>query len=332
MVRTIAPFPWRSDPLEESPLEGSPPEKTLPAWLSLSAEVAEARRTNRPIVALESSLIAQGLPWPDNSQTVEQAEQAVRAAGATPATIALLDGHVHLGLEPDQRERVARAPRGQVLKAGRRELAAALAQRRDAATTVSATLALARSLGLGVMATGGLGGVHRGASVSFDISCDLDELARADGVLVVCSGFKSILDLSATSEVLETRGVALAGYGTDMLPGFTEHQTEIPLETRFETPTQVADWVLAHHALGQPGALILTRPLEIEDAVPEHVAGPALREALAYAESQGIRGKPLTPFLLDQIRHHTEGASLQANRLLIVRNAALAGQIAVQMQ
>ena len=205
---------------------------------SCSAEVGEARAGGRPVVALESTLIAHGLPWPDNLETARGAEEAVRRAGATPATIAVLGGVIRVGLSDEELERVARS--GTFLKAGRRDLAAAVARGLDAATTVSATLWIARRRGIGVMATGGLGGVHRDAATTFDVSADLDELGRADGVVVTCSGVKSILDVPATLEVLETRGVAVVGYRTDEFPAFLTRSSGLPLDVRAESPGEVA--------------------------------------------------------------------------------------------
>lgn len=294
-----------------------------------ATEVAEALASGRGVVALESTLIAQGLPWPENLETARAAEAAVRSAGAVPATVAIIGGAVHVGLSSDQLEWVARS--GAFLKASRRDLSAAIARREHAATTVSATLWIAREQGIGVMATGGLGGVHRGAAISFDISTDLDELARADGMLVVCSGFKSILDLPATLDSLETRGVPVVGYQTSELPAFTTVSSGLPLEVRVESVQEVAALVRVHRTLTLPGAVVLTNPVPAPEALDRAEMEAALAIALAEAERLGIAGKAVTPFLLDHLRRATEGRSLRANRALIVSNARLAGEAAAAL-
>lgn len=297
--------------------------------LDVAPEVAAARDAGRAVVALESTLIAHGLPWPENLETAREAEAAVRDSGAAPATIAVLGGRVRVGLGPSDLERLARP--GRFAKAGRRDLGPAVALGREAATTVSATLHLARLAGLGVMATGGLGGVHRGASQSFDVSADLDELARADGHLVVCSGVKSILDVAATLEVLETRGVPVVGYRTSDFPAFTTEQSGQPLEWRVETPSEAAAVVRAHRALHLPGAVVLARPVASSLAIAAEAMESALAGALAEAAARGVVGKAITPFLLDAVRRATGGRSLAANRALIVANARLAAEVAVEL-
>ena len=295
----------------------------------LVPEVADALHAGRPVVALESTLVAHGLPWPVNLETADAAEAAVRAAAAVPATIAVCDGIIHVGLDQNQREHLAR--RGSFVKASRRDLGVVVAKRRDAATTVSATLWIARANGITVLATGGLGGVHRGAGTSFDVSNDLDELARADGTLVVCSGAKVILDLPATLEALETRGVAVIGYQTATLPAFTVASSGLPLEHRVNTPAEAAAVVRAHRELGLPGAVVLARQVPEAEALDPSALEVAIDSALSAAAGRGIAGKAITPFLLDQLRDATEGQSLRANVALIVANAALAAEIAVAL-
>lgn len=290
------------------------------------AEVAETLARGGPVVALESTLIAHGLPWPDNLQTARAAEDAVRAAGAVPATVAVLGGTLRVGLEPSALEHLARA--SGCLKAGRRDLPVAVARGLDAATTVSATLWIARAAGIRVMATGGLGGVHRDAARSFDISNDLDELARGESALVVCSGFKSILDIPASVEALETRGVLAAGYCTDEWPAFTTPSSGLPLEHSVETPEEAAALLQTHRSLEIPGAIVLAQPVPPADAIPRDRMEAVVGEALAEADACGLQGKPVTPFLLDHVRRATGGQSLSANRALIVANAALAGAVA----
>jgi pseudouridine-5'-phosphate glycosidase len=331
------------------------------AWTSA---MIDAMAQGRSVVALESTVIAQGLPWPENLDTARAAEAAVREAGAAPATIAVLGGVARIGLtdpelvelartaatgtgvEPGSTdgvtsvdEAIARSPvdtagtRGAWAKANRRDLAPIIAAGRHAATTVSATLWIARRFALEpcVMATGGLGGVHRDAASSFDMSTDLDELARADGALVVCSGMKSILDLPATLESLETRGVLVVGYRTNELPGFLTRSTGLPLEHRVDSPAEAAELVRVHRSLGLPGAIVLAQPVPEAFALDPDALRDALDAALADARRRGVGGKPLTPFLLDTIRHVTDGRSLRANCALLAANARLAGLIAVKL-
>ncbi len=304
-----------------------------------------------PTVFLESTVIAQGLPWPENLETALAMEAAVRESGAIPATIGVLDGVVRIGLTAAEVELVARSaaisesavqatvagpqePGPQrFTKANRRDISAVLAQRGSAATTVSATLWLAQRLGAKpcVLATGGLGGVHRGASETFDISTDLDELARSDGSVVVCSGFKSILDLGATLEALETRGVPILGYRTSELPAFFTMSSGLPLESRVETPEAAAAVVRTHRGLGLPGAIVLANPVPAGDAIDRELVEQVLASALVNAGRQGVTGKAITPFLLAAIREATAGKSLLANRSLLVSNARLAAEVAVAL-
>jgi pseudouridine-5'-phosphate glycosidase len=317
--------------------------------------VEDAMARCKAVVALESTVIAQGLPWPENLETARGAEAAVRAAGAEPATIAVVDGSVRIGLNDQQLIEMAgsaateaavtadgerpapadvpRPARRHWAKANRRDLAAVVAGRGCAATTVSATLWIAHRFGSGppVIATGGLGGVHRDASVSFDVSTDLDELARADGAVVVCSGMKSILDLPATLEALETRGVAVVGYRTGELPGFLSRSAGLPLEHRVDSPVEAAELVLAHRALGLPGAIVLAQPVPELEGMDPDLLKRALERALEDARREGIAGKPLTPFLLESIRRATAGRSLRANSALLVANARLAAEVAVEL-
>lgn len=291
-----------------------------------SPEVAGALAGGVAVVALESTLVAQGLPWPENLETARASEAAVRAAGAIPATIAVLGGCIRVGLDGEELEHLARS--GTFAKAGRRDLSAALARGIDAATTVSATLWVAHRRGLKVLATGGLGGVHRDAATTFDVSNDLDELARADGALVVCSGVKSILDVPATLDSLETRGVPVVGYRTATLPAFTSADSGLALETRADSPEEAAAIVRAHRALGLPGAIVLAQPVPAAVALDRDEMERALAIALDLARDAGISGKALTPYLLDHLRRATGGRSLVANRALIVANAGLAGEVA----
>jgi pseudouridine-5'-phosphate glycosidase len=303
----------------------------------------------RPVVVLESTVVAHGLPWPENLDTVLAMEAVIAASGAVPATIAIIEGTAHVGLSGEELERLAQSRRSinpasaaaiedagrthypVFAKANRRDLAAVLGQGRSAATTVSATLWLARRAGLEhcVMATGGLGGVHRGAAETFDVSADLDELARASGCVVVCSGFKSILDLQATLEAMETRGVLIVGYRTSELPAFTTATSGLPLEHRVESTAEAAALVRCHRELGLPGAIVLASPVPPDEAVGRELSEECLEHALAEARREGIAGKAVTPFLLESLQRATGGKSLRANRALLVANARLAGELAV---
>jgi pseudouridylate synthase len=324
-------------------------------WLEDLAAVAEARVQGRAVVALETTVIAQGLPWPENLATARGMEDAVRSAGAVPATIAVIDGRLRIGLTAQEIIEIARSaatgplgeegdsddlaggPRGpggaRWAKANRRDLAAIVAARGRAATTVSATLWATRRAALvpGVMATGGLGGVHRDAASTFDVSTDLDELACADGALVVCSGMKSILDVPATIESLETRGVLVVGYRTDELPGFLTQSAGLRLEHRVDSPAEAARLVRAHRGLGLPGAIVLAQPVPEALAMDPAPLDEALTRALESARGQGIAGKSLTPFLLESIRGETAGRSLRANCALLTANARLAAEVAVAL-
>ena len=298
--------------------------------LQIAPEVTAALASGRAVVALESTLITHGLPWPDNLETARGSEAAVRSAGAVPATIVVLDGRIRVGLDDLEIQQVA-ARGSSFRKVSRRDLGLAVSRGADAATTVSATLWIARSVGIGAMATGGLGGVHRGAIESRDVSNDLDELACADGMLVVCSGVKSILDIPATLEDLETRGVAVVGYGTDEFPAFTTPSSGISLEWSAATPEEAAAMVARHRELGVPGALVLARPVGEEVGLPREEMDAAVASALDEARAQNVAGKAITPFLLDAVRRATQGRSLVANRALIVANAGLAAKVAAAL-
>ncbi len=295
----------------------------------VAPEVARALLDGRGVVALESTLITHGLPWPDNVEVARAAEAAVCESGSVPATIALLGGVIRVGLLDSELDTLARS--SHVRKASRRDLAFCLAERHDAATTVSATLWVARSVGIGIMATGGLGGVHRGAATTFDISNDLDALARADGMAVVCSGVKSILDIPATLDALETRGVLVVGYATATFPAFTSTTSGLPVEHRVDTPAAAARLIHTHRGLHLPGAIVFAHPVAEAVAVPPDVMEAAIDQALQAAATAGITGKAVTPFLLDQVRQATGGQSLIANKALIIANAHLAGRIATHL-
>jgi pseudouridine-5'-phosphate glycosidase len=276
------------------------------------------------VVALESTLIAHGLPRPLNLETARQAEAAVRQEGAVPATIAVWHGVPTVGLSDAEIEELARAEG--ILKAGTRDLAAAVALRQTGATTVSATMRLAHLAGIRLFATGGIGGVHRGAAESWDVSADLTELGRTP-VAVVCAGAKSILDVRRTLEVLETQGVPVVGYGTDVFPAFYVCSSGEPVAVRVDAPAQAADLLAVHWSLGL-GGVVLAQPVPAEAALsPDECAG-ALAEAERQADERSVRGPALTPFLLARLAEITQGKTLRANQALVVANARLAARVA----
>jgi pseudouridine-5'-phosphate glycosidase len=299
----------------------------IPDWLNVSNEVRSALTNGRPVVAFESTLIAHGLPWPTNLETARAAEEAVRAAGATPATIAVWHGRTTVGLDSAQLEQLARAK--DVLKASRRDLATAVAHGRAAATTVAATMFLAHQAGIRVFATGGIGGVHFDAARSFDVSADLVELSRTP-VLVVCAGAKSILDLPATLEILETLGVPVVGYRTSTLPAFYVADSGLPVPARADDPATAARLFAAHTQMGGAGA-VLAQPVAEGVALTNEEVDSAVRTAAGEAATKGIRGGAVTPFLLSRLAELTAGRSLVANQSLIVANARLAAEVAAAL-
>jgi pseudouridylate synthase len=290
-----------------------------------SAEVRDALGSGRPVVALESTLLAHGLPRPDNLEVGAGLEQVVRDAGAVPATVAVLDGAVRVGLTSAQLHRVCEDPA--VVKASLRDIAPALALGVPAATTVAATAWVAARSGIGVFATGGLGGVHRDAATSFDVSADLDVLASCP-LVVVCSGVKSILDVPATVERLETLSVGVLGYGTDRFPGFYVADGGLPVPWRADSPEAVARVALARHDLGLLQALVVARPVPADSELDPALHERVLAEALSAAAAAGIGGRDLTPYLLAHVHAATGGGSLRANVALVRANAELAGRVA----
>jgi pseudouridine-5'-phosphate glycosidase len=294
--------------------------------LTVSEEVREAIAAGRPVVALESTIIAHGLPRPRNLQVALELETAVRQEGAVPATIAVLDGRPCVGMDKQQLERVANEDG--IRKLGHRDLPLAVAARASGATTVSATALLAALAGVRVFATGGLGGVHRQWTDTQDESADLGLLARTR-ITVVCAGVKSILDVPATLQRLETLGVAVSGYGTDHFPGFYLSDSGHPVDWRLDTPDQVADVMRAQDALGVPeSALIVANPVPEEEQLDPGLHARVLDEALRACEEQGVTGQGVTPFLLGYLVRHTDGASLSANLAAVRGNVRLAARIA----
>ena len=296
--------------------------------LTYSPEVAQARAEGRPLVALESTIITHGMPWPQNVETARRVEAEVRAHGAVPATIAVMGGRIHIGLSDNELEALGQA-KG-VMKLSRADLAVCLATGGTGATTVAATMICAHRAGIAVFATGGIGGVHRGAETSFDISADLQELAQTP-VSVVAAGAKAILDLPKTLEVLETLGVPVIAVGQDAFPAFWSRDSGLKAPLRLDDPAQIAAAHRMRAALGLPGGQLVANPIPAADEIPAATLAPLIAQALSEAEAQGISAKAVTPFLLSRLFDITKGASLTANIALVLNNARLAARIAAAM-
>ncbi|WP_432256198.1 pseudouridine-5'-phosphate glycosidase [Limimaricola sp. AA108-03] len=296
--------------------------------IQYSPEVADARAEGRPLVALESTIITHGMPFPQNVETARRVEAEIRAHGAVPATIAVLGGRLHVGLTDEQLDRLGQAR--DVAKLSRADFAACLARGGDGATTVAATMIAARLAGIEVFATGGIGGVHRGAEDSFDISADLHELAKTP-VTVVAAGAKAILDLPKTFEVLETLGVPVMAYGQDVLPAFWSATSEMPAPLRMDSAAEIADAARMRAAMGLEGGQLVANPIPSEAEIPAEELRPVIEQALSEAEAQGIAAKAVTPFLLGRIFELTDGRSLEANIALVLNNARLGAAIAVAL-
>ena len=295
-------------------------------YLSISPEVAAALSEHRPVVALESTIISHGMPYPQNVETALMVEQTIREQGAVPATIAIIGGKLKAGCTKEEIEYLGK--KGQaVTKASRRDLSILLARGEDGATTVTTTMMIAAMAGISIFATGGIGGVHRGAETTMDISADLEELARTP-VMVVCAGAKSILDLGLTLEYLETKGVPVIGYGTDELPAFYTRHSGFKVDYRIDTPEALAAAFRTHRELGLSGGMLVTNPIPEQYSMPEDRINRAINEALREAAEKGIRGKATTPFLLAKVKDLTGGDSLKSNIQLVLNNARLAAQVA----
>ena len=298
-------------------------------YLDIKPEVAQALAAGKPVVALESTIISHGMPWPQNAETAFAVEDVIRAHGAVPATVAVIGGRLKAGLEKEEIEYLAK--KGQaVTKASRRDLPVLCARGEDGATTVAATMIVAALAGIRVFATGGIGGVHRGAETTMDISADLEELARTP-VLVVCAGAKSILDLGLTLEYLETKGVAVCGYKTDELPAFYTRTSGFGVDFRADTPAELAAAFAAQRALGYPGGMLCTNPIPEKYSMDPAVINAAIDQAIAESVEQGIKGKKVTPFLLARVKDITGGDSLASNIQLVLNNAALAADTAAEL-
>lgn len=298
----------------------------LEQYLDIQPEVAKALAVNQPVVALESTIISHGMPYPRNVETALAVEQAVHDSGAVPATIAILDGRLKVGLDQAQISQLGQAGQS-VTKVSRRDIPFIVAAGASGATTVAATMILASMAGIRVFATGGIGGVHRGAQQTFDISADLQELAQTD-VAVVCAGAKSILDLALTREYLETQGVPVVGFQTDTLPAFYTRDSDQDVDYRLESPAQIAAALKAKWAMQLRGGVVIANPIPEQYAMPRETIDAAIEQALSEAEAKGIHGKASTPFLLARVCELTGGDSLDANIELVLNNARLAAQIA----
>ncbi|NML73361.1 pseudouridine-5'-phosphate glycosidase [Rhizobium sp. S-51] len=293
-----------------------------------SSEVVAAKARNAPIVALESTIITHGMPYPGNLEMARSVEAIVRQQGAVPATIAVIEGVLHIGLEPDQI--TALAQMRDVMKLSRADIAFALAERRTGATTVAATMIAAARAGISVFATGGIGGVHRGVEETLDISADLEELART-AVIVVSAGPKAILDIPKTLEVLETRGVPVVTYDSEEFPAFWSRSSGLASPLTLPSPAAIANFQRMREQLGLDGGMLIANPVPMEDEIPREEMEIYIGRALASAEREEISGKAVTPFLLDAIFHLTSGRSLKTNIALVENNARLAAEIAVAM-
>ncbi|RUL51600.1 pseudouridine-5'-phosphate glycosidase [Lysinibacillus antri] len=297
-------------------------------YLSYSQEVLEAKEKGLPIVALESTIISHGMPYPQNVQTAREVEEIIRSKGAVPATIALIDGQIKIGLSDEELEMFGNAK--DVAKASRRDFGYLLATKKLGATTVAATMIAAELAGIELFVTGGIGGVHRGAEQTMDISADLEELAGTN-VAVVCAGAKSILDLGLTLEYLETNGVPVVGYGTDYLPAFFTRDSEFKVNFRLDSPQEVADMMRAKWDIGLRGGAVIANPIPESDAMEASFINSIIETALKEAEENGIKGKDVTPFMLGKVKELTEGKSLEANIALVKNNAHIGAEIAIAL-
>ena len=298
-------------------------------YLDISPEVQQALAENRPVVALESTIISHGMPWPDNAKTALQVEQVIRDNGAVPATVAVINGRLKAGLSTDEINVLAQAGHA-VIKCSRRDLPFVVATGQHGATTVAATMIVAAMAGISIFATGGIGGVHRGAQQTFDISADLQELAHTN-VAVICAGAKSILDLALTREYLETQGVPVIGYQTQKLPAFYTRESDHSVDYCLNDATQIAAFLQAKWDLGLNGGVVIANPIPEQFAMDKATIDSAIEQALCEAEEQQISGKDSTPFLLQRVADLTGGNSLDSNIQLVFNNARLAASIANQL-
>ncbi|MBS1401592.1 MAG: pseudouridine-5'-phosphate glycosidase [Oscillospiraceae bacterium] len=298
-------------------------------YLDISPEVQQALAEGRPVVALESTIISHGMPYPKNVETAMLVEQTIRENGAVPATIAILGGRLKAGLSPEEIEYLGKSGRA-VAKVSRRDLPMIVARGADGATTVTTTMMIAHMAGISVFATGGIGGVHRGAETTMDISADLEELAQTP-VMVVCAGAKAILDLGLTLEYLETKGVPVIGYGTDELPAFYTRESGLGVDARVDTPEALAAMFTAQRGMGLKTGMLVTNPIPAEYAMDKATIDAAIDQALRELREQGVHGKETTPFLLARVVELTGGDSLESNIQLVLNNARLASKTAAAL-
>ena len=298
-------------------------------YLDINPDVAAAIAAGKPVVALESTIISHGMPWPQNAETAKKVEQIIRDNGAVPATIAIIDGRLKAGLSNDEIDTLAKAGLS-VTKCSRRDLPFVVAQKQHGATTVAATMIIAAMAGIKVFATGGIGGVHRGAQQTFDISADLQELSKTD-VAVVCAGAKSILDLALTREYLETQGVPVLGFKTDTLPAFYTRESDQTVDYNMQSASDIAEFIKAKWEMQLHGGAIIANPIPEEFAMDKTAIDAAINQALAEMEEQGVAGKESTPFLLARVAELTGGDSLASNIQLVYNNARLAAEIAAAL-
>ncbi|MET7039078.1 pseudouridine-5'-phosphate glycosidase [Clostridium botulinum] len=301
----------------------------LEKYLEISKEVSEALKENKPVVALESTIISHGMPYPKNAETALNVEKIIRDKGAIPATIAILNGKLKVGLTKDEIEYLGKKGK-EVVKTSRRDIPFILAKKLDGATTVASTMIVANLAGIKVFGTGGIGGVHRGAQESFDISADLQELANTN-VVVVCAGAKSILDIGLTLEYLETQGVPVVGFGTEELPAFYTRKSGFKVDYRVDTAKELAEALKAKWDLGLKGGMVVGNPIPEEYQMDYDTITKAINDAVKEAEEKGIKGKESTPFLLAKIKDITKGKSLEANIQLVYNNVAVASDLAIEL-
>ncbi|MEP7729996.1 pseudouridine-5'-phosphate glycosidase [Marinomonas primoryensis] len=298
-------------------------------YLDIHPDVAAAIAAGKPVVALESTIISHGMPWPQNAETAKKVEQIIRDSGAVPATIAIIDGRLKAGLSNEEIDTLAKAGLS-VTKCSRRDLPFVIAQKQHGATTVAATMIIAAMAGIKVFATGGIGGVHRGAQQTFDVSADLQELAKTS-VAVVCAGAKSILDLALTREYLETQGVPVLGYKTDTLPAFYTRDSDQTVDYNLQSANDIANFLKAKWEMQLHGGVIIANPIPEEFAMDKAAIDSAINQALAEMKEQGVAGKESTPFLLARVAELTGGDSLASNIQLVFNNARLAAKIAIAL-
>lgn len=301
----------------------------LEKFISINSEVKNALEQGKAVVALESTIISHGMPYPENVATALEAEKVVRENGAIPATIAILDGILKVGLTHEEIEKLGKLGRG-AAKVSTRDIPYIVSQKGNGATTVSATSCIASIAGIKVFATGGIGGVHRGAETTFDISADLEELATTN-ICVVCAGAKSILDLPKTIEYLETKRVEVIGYKTSILPAFYTSKSDVSVNHALETPKEIADLLYTKWALNLQGGVLVTNPIPVEYEMDKETIDKAINEALQEMDKLGIIGNKTTPYLLGKIKDLTHGSSLDSNIKLVFNNCKLASQIAVEL-